>query len=44
MSIPGSGNHVVDNEDDAQLREEKEKFFLPCGCIRRCKCDERNDE
>lgn len=38
-TLPGSGNHIVDAEDDAQHKVTR----LPCDCQGRCKCDD-NDE
>ena len=31
-------------EDDEQDKEAKEKLELPCGCSKRCGCDDRFED
>ena len=42
--IPGSGNFIVDAEEDAQNEEIKNRNKLDCGCKKHCRCDDRDDE
>jgi len=39
VMIPGSGNYMVDQEDNEQRRR-----LLDCGCEGYCRCDDGEEE
>lgn len=44
MTIPGSGNNLVDSDDEwTELRWILSKT-LECGCYLNCTCDENDEE
>ena len=39
-----SGNWMVDFEEQEQDRQAVQKDFLWCGCYKKCRCDENEEE
>ena len=42
--VSGSGNHLVDQYEENERRQERNSKTLACGCYRRCTCDEYDEE
>jgi len=44
MTIPGSGNSVVDFFEFQERQKEQTEKTLDCGCTGRCSCDDGDEE
>lgn len=38
-----SGNHIVDAHEQEEERKERQSNTFPCGCHKRCKCDDGDE-
>lgn len=43
-ALPGSGNFVVDAQEEAEELEAQRLHTLSCGCYKRCTCDDTDEE
>ena len=38
-----SGNHIVASFEQEEERKERQSKTLPCGCYKRCSCDDGDE-